>query len=336
MKIRYLISTVAVLIIMGCTTDNKTTEKKPFDLNDTLPKLTVADILPTVSNNEYCQSNLDSDILYGIGYKLYNANKYEQAKACFVMAAPKQTRAFCYLSTITDRDSTISLEQRNKQSFNYTAYAASKNDWCAEYGMYLTYQYGKKGMAKNEELALAWLERSARHGSPGSQEEMFSYYDGNGNLPAAYAWLKLADNVRGSKRAENFKKDMTAEQIADGEKLYNELYAVIPSKQVIYDEARNEDVGLYSAEIYLMYPDFFKDMSSEERVSWVKKEMLTALKEPYINKRQQVVSYLIIVRNAQLKNPSVDILKNNKIVALLKDEKLTVEKRVTQAAKFYK
>ena len=98
------------------------------------------------------------DLLFGIGYKLNEIEDYKNAKGCFAMAAPDYTRAFCYLSTTTDQETDKPKAERDRESFNYIAYSASQNDWCAEYGMYATYWFGDKDIPKDRDLALRWLE----------------------------------------------------------------------------------------------------------------------------------------------------------------------------------
>lgn len=44
-------------------------------LNATLPKLSLRELLPQAVANEYCNLYMDSDLLYGIGYQLYNDEK---------------------------------------------------------------------------------------------------------------------------------------------------------------------------------------------------------------------------------------------------------------------
>lgn len=66
------------------------------------------------------------------------------------------------------------------------------------------------------------------------------------------------------------------------------------------DDAREEDVGRYCADIYQNYPDTFKGMSSVERYDYVKQTMLTAIEQPFTKSRGDVMSCIVIDRAAKL------------------------------------
>ncbi|MCU7247677.1 sel1 repeat family protein [Pseudomonas koreensis] len=319
-------------LLVGCAA------KEP-SLNDTLPKLTLQNVLPNVTANEHCNAQMDSDILYGIGFQMYENQELDDAKTCMVMAAPKHTRAFCYLSMIVRQDEQLTTEQRDTEAFNYTAYAALQNDWCAEYGLYQTYKYGNVGVEADAALATRWLERSSLHGYPEAQKELIEQHEERGELANAYAWTKVMkddDNTA----ADALKKKMTAAQIADGEKRYSELAAQVASKKAMYAEAREEDVGRYSAEIYQEWPDTFKGMSSTERYNYVKQSMYTALDLPFTKSRGHVLSYIVINRAALLKKPDANIAKDPRIVAIMDDPDLsvgeTIESGLKVVEKFYR
>jgi hypothetical protein len=309
-------------------------------LNDTLPKLTLQSVLPTVTANAHCNAQIDSDIVYGIGYQLYEEGEFKDAKTCMVMAAPKHTRAFCYLSMIARYDETLTVDQRNSEAFNYMAYAALQNDWCAEYGMYESYKYGRVGAKQDTALATRWLERSSLHGYAESQQILIEQYTQQDNLSAAYAWTRIMAKAEDATSGDDLKAKMTAAQIAEGDKLYSELLTQVTSKKTLRDEAREEDVGRYSADIYQHYPDTFKGLSSAERYDYVKQTMLTAIEQPFTKSRGDVMSYIVINRAALLKKPDANIANDQRIVSLMEDEDLSVDETIESGllvvSKFYK
>jgi len=332
LKLLHVLPLALLTLLAGCAT------KEP-SLNDTLPKLTLQNVLPVVAANEHCNAQMDSDILYGVGYQLYENGEYKDAKTCMVMAAPKHTRAFCYLSMTTRYDSTLSADQRNTEAFNYMAYAAMQNDWCAEYGMYESYKFGTVGAKKDVALATRWLERSSLHGYAESQQILIEQYEEQGNLSAAYAWTRIMANAEDTAAGDDLKAKMNAAQIAEGDKLYSELLTQVTSKKALIEEAREEDVGRYSADIYQNYPDTFKGMSSVERYDYVKQTMLTAIKQPFTKSRGDVMSYIVINRAAQLKLPDANIANDKRIVSLMEDQELSVDETIESGlrvvSKFY-
>ncbi|MFJ2536913.1 MULTISPECIES: sel1 repeat family protein [unclassified Pseudomonas] len=321
MKLFNVLPLALLTVLAGCAT-------KELPLNDTLPKLTLQNVLPVVTANEHCNAQMDSDILYGVGYRLYENGEYKDAKTCMVMAAPKHTRAFCYLSMTTRYDSTLTADQRNTEAFNYMAYAATQNDWCAEYGMYESYKYGKVGTRQDAALATRWLERSSLHGYAESQQILIEQYEELGNLSAAYAWTRIMAKAEDTTAGADLKAKMNAAQIAEGDKLYSELVTQVTSKKTLFAEAREEDVGRYSADIYQNYPDTFKGMSSVERYDYVKQTMRTAIEQPFTKNRGDVVAYIVLNRAAQLKKPDANIATDPRIVALMEDQALSVDEAI--------
>ncbi|WOE80599.1 sel1 repeat family protein [Pseudomonas protegens] len=322
MKLHNLLPLALATALLGCGTPS---------LNDTLPKSSLQNPLPSVTDNAYCNSQMDSDILYGVGMSLFNDEQHAEAKSCLVMAAPKHQRAFCYLSMIAEQEADKSTEERQRESFHYMAYSAAQNDWCAEYGLYQVYLFGSKGMPQDKPLALRWLERSALHGAPDSQQILADEYAEQGDLVASYAWLRIIDNQQDTSELDALKTKLTPEQLSAAEKRYQALRPQVVTKEAMYAEAREEDVGRYSADIQLAYPDTFKGMTSTERYAFVKQTMLTGLDLPYLQSRDQVARYILIARYAHLKNAPVEALQNPRIVALLSDEELATAEALKQA-----
>ncbi len=308
---------LAVLLAACASTPAQNTEPKRPELNDTLPKLTLDSVLPKVSANEYCNPAMDADVLYGAGYKLNEIEDYANAKSCFAMAAPHYTRAFCYLSTTTDQETDKPKAERDRESFNYIAYSASQNDWCAEYGMYATYWFGDKDIPKDRDLALRWLERSALHGNPEPQQSLADAAEESGDLVKAYAWLKIIDNTEDTSQLDALKSKMSPEQLAAGEQRFGELKARVTSKQVMYDEARDEEVAIFSAEIHFDLPDLFQGMTTAERQAFVKAAIAKARDSGQFKLHYAVTQYIIVSRLAQQRYPGVDVLQNPKLVATI-------------------
>ncbi|AZD20337.1 sel1 repeat family protein [Pseudomonas chlororaphis] len=308
---------LAVLLAACATTAPEKTEPKIPELNDTLPKLTLESVLPKVSANEYCNPAMDADVLYGAGYKLYEAEDFKSAKSCFAMAAPNYTRAFCYLSTSTDQETDRPKAERDRESFNYIAYSAAQNDWCAEYGMYATYWFGDKDIPQDKHLAVRWLERSALHGNPEPQQSLADAAEESGDLVKAYAWLKVIDNTEDTSQLDALKGKMSPEQLAEGEQRFSELKARVTSKQVMYDEARAEEVAIFSAEIHFDIPDLFKGMTTAERQAFVKAAIAKARDSGKFKLHYAVTQYIIVSRLAQQRYPGVDVLQNPKLVVAI-------------------
>ncbi|QJI42253.1 sel1 repeat family protein [Pseudomonas sp. ADAK2] len=329
-----------VALLAGCSASSEHTTSQASSLNDTLPKLTLQSVLPSPSSNKQCNAQMDSDILFGLGFQLYGDQEWDTAKSCLELAAPKHPRAFCYLSMIAGQDESKTPDQRNSDAFNYMAYSATQNDWCAEYGLYQAYQYGSSGAKQDPALASRWLERSSVHGYPEAQKELIEQYEEQGNLVAAYAWTKIMAKADDTTATDALKTKMTAAQIADGEKRYTELAGQVTSKKAMFAEAREEDVGRYSAEIYQDYPDTFKGLSSAERYDYVKQSMYKAIDLPFTKSRGHVLSYIVINRAAQLKKPDTDIANDQRIVALMEDDELsvaeTIEHGLLVVNKFYR
>lgn len=315
----------------GCATQE-------VPLNDTLPKLTAQALLPAVTANEYCNAQMDSDILFGTGLLMYEHGSSETAQTCLVMAAPKHPRAFCYLSTIEMQSGDLS---KNKDRvFNYTAYAAKQNDWCAEYGMYDMYRSGTLGAKKDTALATRWLLRSSQHGYPDAQKHLIKQYEAQGNLAEAYAWSKFLTDTEDTAIGTTLITRMTPEQVAEADKRYNELVPQVASKAALAAEERAEDVARYSAQIYQDYPDTFKGLTSAERYAYMSQSIGDAMDLPFIRNRDHVLIYIVINRAAQLKKADANIANDQRIIALIEDKRLTVDETIEsgllEVSKLYK
>lgn len=88
MKCKNLLPLALATALVGCGTPSPDEA-----LNATLPKLSLKELLPQAVANEYCNLYMDSDLLYGIGYQLYNDEKPEQARSCLIMAAPTDRKS---------------------------------------------------------------------------------------------------------------------------------------------------------------------------------------------------------------------------------------------------
>jgi len=318
LKVSYILPLALLTVLSGCVIQEPS-------LNDTLPKLTQQSVLPKVTANEYCDMQMSSDILFGTGLLLYEDREYKKAKTCLVMAAPKHPRALCYLSRMVHEEDDLTSEQSSTTAFNYTAYAAIQNDWCAEYGIYEVFEYGTYGVRKDPAIALRWLERSSLHGYPEAQKELIKQYKERGNLTDAYAWTRVMANADDAQAADTLKTRMTPMQIAEGEKRFAELAAQVTSKAAMQAEEREEDVARYSAQVYQNYPDTFKGLSSAERYDYVKQAVHQAKELPFTKGPDHVIGYIVINRAAQLKLPGANIANDQRIVSLMEDEALSVD-----------
>ncbi|PKM29677.1 MAG: sel1 repeat family protein [Gammaproteobacteria bacterium HGW-Gammaproteobacteria-12] len=311
-------------LMLGCASTPEQHDTTA-DLNATLPNLTLNTVLPSAEANSYCTPQMDSDILYGVGMQLFNANDTANAKSCLIFAAPEHNRAFCYLSLIADRDQEKSQAERDQESFNYIAYAASQNDWCAEYGMWRIYQIGSKGVERDPELAKRWLERSALHGYGESQSALAYRYEADEDFVAGLAWTRILGEDDDLEQQERLRQQMDAKQLAASDKLYESLKKRVTSKEAMYAEAREEDIGRYSATIHLNDPEVLQGMETEQRRDFIRQAMFTALDLPYVETREQVTLYMVLSRRAQMLEPGADILQNPQLVALLQNTELSFE-----------
>lgn len=319
MKVLNVLPFALLTWLAGCSTQE-------VPLNDTLPKLTARALLPTVTENEYCNAQMDSDILFGTGLLMYEDGSRDVAQTCLVMAAPKHPRAFCYLSTMVLQSGDLT---KNKDLvFNYTAYAAMQNDWCAEYGMYDMYSSGTLGAKKDAALATRWLLRSAQHGYPDARKQLIKQYEQQGNLAEAYAWSEFLTDSEDAHIGDTLKTRMTPTQIAEADKRYNELTPQVASKADMAAEEREEDVARYSAQVYQNYPDTFKGLTSAERYDYVKKAINQAMELPFTKGPDHVVGYIVINRAAQLKLSGAKIANDPRIVSLMEDDALSVDELI--------
>jgi len=310
-------------LILGCVSTSEQHDTTA-DLNATLPQLTLKTVLPPAQANAYCTAQMDSDILYGLGTQLFSADDTANAKSCLIFAAPEHNRAFCYLSLIADRDQEKSQAEKDQESFNYIAYAASRNDWCAEYGMWRIYQIGSKGVEQDPELAKRWLERSALHGYGESQSALAYRYEADEDLASSLAWSRIVGDDH-AEQQEQLRQKMDAKQLAASDKLYESLQKRVISKEAMYAQAREEDIGRYSATIHLNDPEVLQGMETEQRRDFIRQAMFTALELPYVETREQVTLYMVLSRRAQMLEPGADILQNPQLVALLQDTELSFE-----------
>lgn len=313
--------------LAGCSTQE-------VPLNDTLPKLTAQALLPAVTANEYCNPLMDSDILFGTGLLMFEDGSRDVAQTCLVMAAPNHPRAFCYLSTMVMQSGDLS--KNKNQVFNYTAYAAKQNDWCAEYGMYDMYSSGTLGAKKDAKLAMRWLLRSSQHGYPDAQKELISQYEKQDNLPEAYAWSKFLIDTEDAAIGTTLKTRMSPSQVAEADKRYNDLVPQVASKAALAAEERAEDVARYSAQIYQDYPDTFKGLTSAERQAYMTRSIGDAMDLPFIRNRDHVLIYIVINRAAELKKPGANIANDQRIITLIEDKRLTVDETIESGLRVVK
>ncbi len=322
LKPQHLLPLALATVLIGCT------PSPDEELNATLPQLSLKELLPPAVANEYCNPKLDSDLLYGIGYQLYNDDKPEQARSCLIMAAPTHDRALCYLASIAEQDSSKDSAERDREAFGYMAYSAVKNDSCAEFGMFQNFTYGMRGQTPDSDLGLRWLERSARHGDADAQQTLVRLHSNKNNLPLAYSWARVLDD---SAQIDALKQRMNPQQLSEGEQGFEQLGKHVTSKDAVRKEAREENIAVYSANIHMEYPETFKGLSVAERHALMEQAVATVSARPEFSTRGQLYAYVIIARQAQLKQAGVDVLQNPQIVQLLSDKELEVSEAVKKA-----
>lgn len=323
MKNHNLLLLITATLLTGCST----TPDEP-DLNSTLPTLSLQTLLPTAAPNDYCNSTMDSDILYGTGQFLYDAKIYALAESCLIMAAPKHKRALCYLSSMAEQDQSKPESERNTKAFNYMAYSASNNDSCAAYGMYQTYLYGQRGQERDETLALRWLERSAKLGDPEAQRTLAFRYEEKGDLAASYAWTKIFNN--NADTTDFLKSLMPPKQISAGEKLYSTLEKTVTSKKSVLEQGLKNEAMIFSADIYRAAPSTFNGVNTEERQNFVKTTIATAREHAKLKSRGSVVNYIIVAWHAKQKLPATKILDNEEVVKKLNNIDQGIDDTVSQ------
>ncbi|WP_339523713.1 hypothetical protein [Pseudomonas sp. EL_65y_Pfl2_R96] len=323
MRCKNLLPLALATALVGCGTPSPDEA-----LNATLPKLSLKELLPQAVANEYCNLYMDSDLLYGIGYQLYNDEKPEQARSCLIMAAPTHDRALCYLASIAEQDTSKDSAQRDREAFSYMAYSAVRNDSCAEFGMFQNFAYGMRGQTPDTDLGLRWLERSARHGDPDAQQTLIRMHTNKANLPVAYSWARVLDDTA---QIDSLKQRMNPQQLSEGEKGYEQLSKNVISKDEVRKEAREENTAVYSANIHMQFPYTFKGLSQKDRHAFMENALATVSARPEFSTRNQFYAYVIISRQAQLHGTNADVLQNPQVMALLSDKELDVAEAVNKA-----
>jgi hypothetical protein len=202
--------------------------------------------------------------------------------------------------------------------------------------MYDMYSSGTLGAKKDAALAMRWLLRSSQHGYPDARKQLIKQYEEQGNLAEAYAWSKFLTDAEDARIGATLKTRMSAAQIAEADKRYNELVPQVASKAALDAEERAEDVARYSAQIYQDYPDTFKGLTSAERYAYMSQSIGDAMDLPFIRNRDHVLIYIVINRAAQLKKPDANIANDQRIVTLIEDKRLTVDETIESGLRVVK
>ena len=333
MKYRSALTLTLFALLLGCHASSP--DEK---LNATLPELSLEQILPKVEANPYCSPEMDSERLVGLGIRLMNEDEVlhgasrtllaskaiQMARGCLIMAAPRDTMSLCILGGIVG---SRQKDYDKSEAFNYIAYAAQHNESCAEAGLYDIYNLGKLDQPANKALAMAWLERAARHGDEDSQQEMLRSSEQD-NLPLAYAWARTLDDAQ---RLEALKRKMSPQQMAEGEQHYTRLLSQLPSKQDLEQALRQNVILLGTGDIYYDYPEVFAGMSAEQQHAFVAQLVDMQDRYPKFHTRGQLVAYALISRLVQSTGPAVDLWQDPALQAVLEDDDLSVEDSVAKA-----
>lgn len=320
---------LTTLLLSGCASQNK--DFWDEQLNNTLPKLTLQEILPTPAPSKFCKPEMESYLLYGFGLNFFNENKLTEAKSCLTMAAPQHNRAFCLLADMVKNDDSLAKVEKDKIVHNYISYSTSNKDWCAEYNMYQNHTWGIWGAPKDEALGVRWLRRSALQGYPHAQSTLLSHYRSEKNLPHVYAWSKITGDFETSSLTRELTA-ITQEQKVEGESLYSTLKENVHSKEILLAEAIEENTASAAAAIQLNYPEVFEGTTPLDRYETTKKAItLTHDKSINLNTFSKVFSYVAISLHAKKHDLPTDILKNKEILKLLESDELTYPERLDRA-----
>ncbi|AZC35428.1 sel1 repeat family protein [Pseudomonas chlororaphis] len=334
MKSRSLLPLAIFTLLLGCNASSP--DEK---LNNSLPDLSLEQILPKVEANPYCTPEMDSELLLGLGIRLidedevlYGAGRtllaskeIKMARSCLIMAAPRYTTSLCILGKIVGARQN---DYDKSEAFNYIAYAARNNESCAEAGLYDIYSVGKLDQPPNKELAMGWLERAARHGDQDAQQDMVRWSSEQDNFPVAYAWARVLNEA---KTIEAVQRKMSPQQMAEGEQHYTQLLSQLTPEKDIEQALRKDLIALSSGELYYSHPEVFEDMSPMQRHAFVAQLVDMLDLYPKFHTRGQVVAYALISRLVQSTGSAVDLWQDPALHALLVNDDLSVEDTVAKA-----
>lgn len=334
MKCRSLLPLATFTLLLGCNASSP--DEK---LNDSLPDLSLEQILPQVEANPYCTPDMDSELLIGLGIRLMNedevlygagrtllaSKEIKMARSCLIMAAPHDTGSLCILGGIVG---TRQNDYAKSEAFNYIAYAARKNESCAEAALHSIYNAGKLDHPPNKKLAMGWLERAARHGDQDSQQDMVRRASEQDNFPLAYAWARILDDAQ---TIEAVQRKMSPQQLAEGERHHTRLLSQLTPQKDIEQALRKDLIALGTGDLYYSYPEVFAGMSPAQRHAFVAQLVDMQDVYPKFHTRGQLMIYALISRLVQSTGPAVDLWQDPALHALLIDDDLEVEDAVAKA-----
>lgn len=306
-------------LLVGCGASPEET------LNHGLPQLTIEQVLPEAVANRYCNQRMDTELLYGIGTLLDDIGEQLEAKNCMIMAAPDYPIIFCYLAVnVSQRQS----PENNREAFNYLAYAASKNERCAEWALYHIYNVGTFDKPANKALSRYWLERAALDADQDSQTAMVELNRAQNNLPVAYAWARVQGDAE---ELGALKATMAAAQINAGDQHYNELLGKVIPIDVVIAQGRQENIAKFSADLHMHHPEAFEGLSVAERHAFMSKVVDILHQAADFSEHRQLYSYVLISRRAGLTDAPVDLWQNPTLRTLLNNRRISVEDTVAEA-----
>ena len=129
------------------------------------------------------------------------------------------------------------VAEDDREAVKWTRLAAEQGLAAAQFNLGLMYDKGE-GVAEDDREAVKWYRLAAEQGLAAAQYNLASMYARGKGVPEdyvkAYAWLNLAA-AQGDKKAVKVKdllrKQMTAEQVAEAQKLAAELFKRIESSK---------------------------------------------------------------------------------------------------------
>ena len=115
--------------------------------------------------------------------------------------------------------------------------AAMQGDVDAQFDLGIMYYLGE-GVPEDDREAVKWLRKAAEEGLAPAQSQLgLMYYNGAGvpeDYVKAYVWLNLAaaqGNTKATEGKDSLRNRMTAEQVAEAQKLATELWGLIESSK---------------------------------------------------------------------------------------------------------
>ena len=146
------------------------------------------------------------------------------------MAAAKQGKVYAQYNLAQMYDNGIGVPENDAEAVKWFRKAAVQGYANAQYNLGVMYGNGN-GVPENDAEAVKWYRKAAVQGDADAQSNLgFMYYNGEGvpeNSIRAYVWMSMAKTQGQTEATENLdtiKRDITKQQIADGQALAAKCY----------------------------------------------------------------------------------------------------------------